>query len=165
MAEPFLSEIRIVSFNYPPRGWAFANGQTLPINQNQPLFALIGTYYGGNGQTTFQLPNLQGRVPIHYGRSYNIGQQVGEYSHTLTLQEMPQHNHNAFGSPTNANQPVPNSAVLGTAANVYRGYDNLTPLQTTSISMTGGSQPHNNMQPYLVLNFCIALVGIFPSQN
>ncbi len=165
MAEPFLSEIRIVSFNYPPRGWAFANGQTLPINQNQPLFALIGTYYGGNGQTTFQLPNLQGRVPIHYGRSYNIGQQVGEYSHTLTLQEMPQHNHNAFGSPTNANQPVPNSAVLGTAANVYRGYDNLTPLQTTSISMTGGSQPHNNMQPYLVLNFCIALAGIFPSQN
>ncbi len=165
MAEPFLSEIRIVSFNYPPRGWAFANGQTLPINQNQPLFALIGTYYGGNGQTTFQLPNLQGRVPIHYGRSYNIGQQVGEYSHTLTLQEMPQHNHNAFGSPTNANQPVPNSAVIGTAANVYRGYDNLTPLQTTSISMTGGSQPHNNMQPYLVLNFCIALAGIFPSQN
>ncbi len=165
MAEPFLSEIRIVSFNYPPRGWAFANGQTLPINQNQPLFALIGTSYGGNGQTTFQLPNLQGRVPIHYGSGYNIGQQVGEYSHTLTMQEMPQHNHNAFGSPTNANQPVPNSAVLGTAANVYRGYDNLTPLQTTSISMTGGSQPHNNMQPYLVLNFCIALVGIFPSQN
>ncbi len=128
MAEPFLSEIRIVSFNYPPRGWAFANGQTLPINQNQPLFALIGTSYGGNGQTTFQLPNLQGRVPIHYGSGYNIGQQVGEYSHTLTMQEMPQHNHNAFGSPTNANQPVPNSAVLGTAANVYRGYDNLTPL-------------------------------------
>ncbi len=165
MAEPFLSEIRIVSFNYPPRGWAFANGQILPINQNQPLFSLIGTFYGGNGQTNFQLPNLQGRVPMHYGRSYTIAQQIGEYAHTLNLQEMPQHNHNAFGSPANANQPVPNSAVLGTAANVYRGYDNLTPLQTTSISMAGGSQPHNNMQPYLVLNFCIALVGIFPSQN
>ncbi len=165
MAEPFLSEIRIVTFNYPPRGWAFANGQILPINQNQPLFSLIGTSYGGNGQTNFQLPNLQGRVPIHYGHDYTIGQQIGEYAHTLTLQEMPQHNHNAFGSPTNANQPVPNNAVLGTAANVYRGYDNLTPLQTSAISFAGGSQPHNNMQPYLVLNFCIALVGIFPSQN
>jgi microcystin-dependent protein len=165
VAEPFLSEIRIVSFNYPPRGWAFANGQILPINQNQPLFSLIGTSYGGNGQTNFQLPNLQGRVPIHYGHDYNIAQQIGEYAHTLTLQEMPQHNHNAFGSPANADQPVPNSAVLGTAANVYRGYDNLTPLQSTSISFAGGSQPHSNMQPYLVLNFCIALVGIFPSQN
>jgi microcystin-dependent protein len=151
--------------NFAPRGWAIANGQTLPINQNQALFSLIGTYYGGNGQTTFNLPNLQGKAPMHYGHDYTIGQQVGEYAHTLSLQEMPTHNHFAFGSPTNGNQPVPNGAVLGAAVNVYRTYDNLTPLQTTSISMAGGSQPHNNTQPYLVLNFCVALVGIFPSQS
>jgi microcystin-dependent protein len=165
VSDQFMSEIRMFTCNFAPRGWAIANGQTLPINQNQALFSLLGTYYGGNGQTTFNLPNLQGKVPIHFGRSYTIGQQIGEYAHTLTQQEMPTHNHFAFGSPTNANQPVPNSAVLGTAVNVYRTYDNLTPLQTTSISMTGGSQPHNNTQPYLVLNFCIALVGVFPSQS
>ena len=161
-----MSEIRVFSFNFPPRGWAFCNGQTLPINQNQALFSLLGTTYGGNGQTTFMLPNLQGKVPLHMGNGFTQGEQIGEYNHTLTILEMPQHIHTAMGSPSNANQPVPLNAVLSTALNVYAvGTNTNTNLQPATLTNWGGSQPHTNTQPYLVLNVCIALQGIFPSQN
>jgi len=167
MAEPFLGEIRIMSFNFPPKGWALCNGQTLPINQNQPLFALFGTTYGGNGQTTFALPNLQGRTPIHIGGGFSQGQNGGEQNHTLTSLEMPTHTHVAQGTTTNADQPVPTGNLLGAANNMYTGANagNLTPLDPTSISTLGGSQPHQNMQPYLTLSFCVALQGIFPSRD
>lgn len=165
MAEPFLSEIRIFSFNFPPKGWAFCNGQLLPINQNQALFALLGTTFGGNGQTTFALPNLQGSAPIHTAAGFVLGQKAGESAHTLNLQEMPQHIHGFMASSVDANQPVAAGAVLAAVNNVYGPTGNLTTLPPASITNTGGSQAHQNMQPYLVLNFCIALQGIFPSQN
>jgi len=167
MAEPFLGEIRIMSFNFPPKGWALCNGQTLPINQNQPLFALLGTTYGGNGQTTFALPNLQGQTPIHIGGGFLQGQNGGEQNHTLSSLEMPMHPHVAQGTTTNADQPIPTGNLLGAANNMYTGANagNLTPLDPTSISSQGGGQPHQNMQPYLTLSFCVALQGIFPSQN
>jgi microcystin-dependent protein len=160
-----MSEIRVLGFNFPPKGWAFCNGQILPINQNQALFSHLGTTYGGNGQTTFALPNLQGQTPIHVGEGFVQGEVIGEYNHTLIISEMPAHPHFAFGSPTNADQPVPINNVLGTALNVYASPSNFTSLEPTSIGFTGGSQPHANQQPFLVLNFCIALQGIFPSQN
>ncbi|MCA1593448.1 MAG: tail fiber protein [Acidobacteria bacterium] len=165
MSTPFLGEIKIVSFNFPPKGWALCNGQFLPINQNQALFSLLGTTYGGNGQTTFALPNLRGDVPIHVGNGHILGEAAGEAAHTLTMQEMPQHTHTFFGTAANTDQPVPNASLLGTVSNVYTGLANLTTLHPASIGNTGGSQPHNNMMPYLVLNFIIALQGIFPSQN
>src|SRR5689334_20872092 len=165
MADPFLSEIRIFSFNFPPKGWAFCNGQLLPINQNQPLYSLLGTYYGGNGQTNFALPNLQGSVPIHVGGGYTQGERVGEYAHTLSIAEMPQHTHQAYGSTDSANQPVPLNGVLASAQNVYVGAANTVNLHPTTLTNYGGSQPHSNIQPYLTLNLCIALQGIFPSRN
>lgn len=160
-----MSEIRMFSFNFPPKGWALCNGQLLPINQNQALFSLLGTMYGGNGQTNFALPDLRGRVPIHVGAGFEQGQKAGEENHTLAMQEMPQHTHTASGSPTNANVNPPVNNILGSALNVYRGPDNLTPLVGSSITTIGNSQAHANMQPYLVINACIALVGVFPSQN
>lgn len=166
MAEPFLSEIRIFSFNFPPKGWAFCNGQLLPINQNQALFALLGTTYGGNGQTTFALPNLRGQVPIHSGNGHTLGETAGESSHTVTQQEMPTHQHLLTASTTDGNTPTPTGNFLGgVPAKIYSDPTNLTALSPSSVSNVGGSQPHNNMMPYLVLNFCIALQGIFPSQN
>lgn len=165
MAEPFLSEIRIFSFNFPPKGWAFCNGQFLPINQNQALFALLGTTFGGNGQTTFALPNLQGRSPIHAGAGFGLGTTGGESAHAVNISEMPQHVHFFQASSQDANQVVAAGALLGAANNVYGAAANVTSLPGGSIGNTGGSQPHNNMQPYLVLNYCIALQGIFPSQN
>jgi microcystin-dependent protein len=166
MAEPFLSEIRIMSFNFPPKGWAFCNGQTLPINQNQPLFALLGTTYGGNGQTTFALPNLQGNVPLHMGSGFTLGQKGGEQAHTLSISEMPQHIHAMTGTSTVGDSAVPANKLLASSpALVYDPPANFTTLQPGTIGNTGGSQAHLNMQPYLVLNFCIALQGIFPSQN
>jgi microcystin-dependent protein len=165
MAEPFLSEIRIFSFNFPPKGWAFCNGQFLPINQNQALFALLGTTFGGNGQTTFALPNLQGCAPIHAGAGFTLGTKAGESAHTLTTSEMPQHVHFWQASSQDASASPALNSLLGRANNVYRSASNLTTLPPTTIQNTGGSQPHSNMQPYLVLNFCIALQGIFPSQN
>jgi microcystin-dependent protein len=160
-----MGELRIMAFNFPPKGWAFCNGQTLPINQNQALFSLLGTMYGGDGQTTFALPNLQGSAPLHVGPGYSQGQRVGEYNHTLILAELPAHTHTAYGSPVNANQPTLTGGVLATALNVYAPPNNLTPLQPQTITNAGGSQPHSNTQPYLTLNVCIALQGIFPSRN
>ena len=165
MSEPFLSEIKIVSFNFAPKGWALCNGQFLPINQNQALFALLGTTYGGNGQTTFALPNLRGQVPIHMGNGHTLGEKAGSTSVTINIQTLPSHLHACFGTTANADTPAPNPNLLGTVSNVYTAPTNLTTLHPSSITPIGGSQPHNNMMPYLVLNFIIALQGIFPSQN
>lgn len=167
MSDPFLAEIRIMSFNFPPKGWAMANGQFLPINQNQALFSLLGTTYGGNGQTTFALPNLRGRVPVHFNdSSFNLGQAGGEESHTVTQNEMPQHVHVLNGSTSNGAAAVPGGNLLASTPNqFYAGPSSLVAMNAASVSSVGGSQPHQNMQPYLVLNFCIALQGIFPSRN
>jgi microcystin-dependent protein len=166
MSEPFLSEIKIVSFNFAPKGWALCNGQLLPINQNQALFSLLGTTYGGNGQTNFALPNLRGRVPIHMGAGHTLGEQAGTTSVTVGIQQMPTHTHQAQAQPSTLNsQLVPTNALLCQASNVYHTPANLIPVNPESVTNTGGSQPHNNMMPYLVLNFIIALQGIFPSQN
>lgn len=166
MSEPFLSEIKLVSFNFPPKGWALANGQLLPINQNQALFALLGTTYGGNGQTNFALPNLRGRVPVHFGNGHNLGEAAGSTSVTVNIQQLPTHIHPMMGSNTAGDTPVPNNTVLAsTPALVYGATANLTTLNPVNVTSVGGSQPHNNMMPYLVLNFIIALQGIFPSQN
>ena len=168
MSEPFLSEIKIVSFNFAPKGWALCNGQFLPINQNQALFALLGTTYGGNGQTTFALPNLRGQVPIHMGQGFTLGQAGGSTAVTINQQTMPQHLHFLQASTATANLDAPgNTTLLGGSApnDLYNGPANLSPLIATTVTNVGGSQPHNNMMPYLVLNFIIALQGIFPSRN
>lgn len=163
MAEPFLSEIRLMSFVFPPRGWALCNGQLLPINQNQALFSLLGTTFGGDGRVNFALPDLRGRVPIHVGSGHTLGERGGEQAHTLSIAELPTHTHVAMGSPTNANVAPLVGNVLGAALNVYRDADNLIALGPTSIGNVGGSQAHLNMQPFLTLSFSIALQGIFPS--
>ncbi len=169
MSEPFLSEIKIMSFNFPPKGWALCNGQFLPINQNQALFSLLGTTYGGNGQTTFALPDLRSRVPMHEGSGFTLGQVGGQEFHTLTVSEMPTHSHVV--------NPVANAAANATVgdptgnfcANSGKScYTTDAPNNAMSpgaVTNTGGSQPHENRSPFLVLNFCIALQGIFPSQN
>lgn len=167
MASPFLGEIKIFSFNFAPQGWAQCNGQLLPINQNQALFALLGTMYGGNGQTNFALPNVRDRVPLHKGNGFTQGQTGGTSSHTLTTNEMPQHNHQISVTNEGQNTIVPNSnAYFANVApsEVYSGSGS-DAMHAQIFTNTGGSQPHNNMQPTLVLNFCIALQGIFPSQN
>ena len=166
MAEPFLAEIRIMSFNFAPKGWALCNGQFLPINQNQALFALLGTTYGGNGQTTFALPDLRGRTPIEVGSGHTLGERGGEQSHTVSIAELPTHTHTVSGSTTSTGgfDNLQNN-FLGSANNVYAQPQNLTTLNPNTIGNTGGSQPHSNMQPFLTLSFCIALQGIFPSPN
>jgi len=165
MSEPFLSEIKIFSFNFPPKGWALCNGQLLPINQNQALFALLGTTYGGNGQTNFALPNLRGRIPIHFGSGHNLGEAAGSTSVTITQQTMPTHIHPVMANTANGNTPQPNNALLAAYLNGYTQPTDLTTLMPQTVTNVGGSQPHENRQPYLVLNFCIALQGIFPSRN
>lgn len=165
MAEPFLSEIRLFSFNFPPKGWALCNGQLLPINQNQALFSLLGTTYGGDGRVNFALPNLRGRVPIHTGNGHTLGESGGSSSVTLTSSQMPQHIHQVQASSSNGNSSNPSGGVLAKALNAYREADNLTTLAPQSVTNVGGSQPHENKQPFLTLNFCIALQGIFPSRN
>ena len=173
MAEPFLSEIRIMSFSYAPRGWALCNGQFLPINQNQALFSLLGTTFGGNGQTTFALPDLRGRTPIHVGSGHTLGEKSGEQAHTLSIAELPTHTHVLNGSSANASTVAPAGNVLargsasnGNPINYYSSnVSNLVAMNSASMVNTGGSQAHLNMQPFLVLTFCIALQGIFPSPN
>jgi len=167
MATPFMSEIKIMSFNFAPKGWALCNGQFLPINQNQALFSLLGTMYGGDGRTNFALPDLRGRVPMHWGASHSVlGERGGQESHTVIIQELPAHIHPAQGTSTSTNTvAIPTGNVFGGANNVYTTADNLVALLPGSISNIGGSQPHENRQPYLTLSFCIALQGIFPSQN
>jgi microcystin-dependent protein len=165
MAEPFLSEIRIFSFDFAPKGWAFCNGQLMPINQNQALFSLLGTTYGGDGRVNFALPDLRTRVPIHVGNGHILGERGGEQAHTVTSSEMPQHTHVATASSANGDTPFASGKLLAAALNLYAGASNLTTLNQGTITNVGGSQPHQNMQPFLALNFCIALQGIFPSQN
>lgn len=166
MAEPFLSEIRIFSFNFAPRGWAQCNGQLLPINQNQALFSLLGTTYGGNGTINFALPELRGRVPMHVGGGLVLGQKAGEEFNTLTLNEMPAHTHQAVGSaagPT-VTPPTNNFWASNTGFTPYGTTAN-TAMSPQAIGNSGGSQAHENRSPFLTLNMCIALQGIFPSPN
>jgi microcystin-dependent protein len=167
MAEPFLSEIRIMSFGFAPKGWALCNGQLLPINQNQALFSLLGTTYGGDGRVNFALPNLQGRVPIHMGSGHTLGERGGEQSHTLSIAEIPTHLHQLQGLPGAATDSIPSvDRVLAQGlAQTYHAPTSLAAMDPSSISNRGGSQAHLNMQPFLTLNFSIALQGIFPSQN
>jgi microcystin-dependent protein len=165
MAEPFLSEIRIMSFAFAPKGWALCNGQLLPINQNQALFSLLGTTFGGDGRVNFALPDLRARAPIHVGGGHTLGERGGEQAHTLSIAELPTHTHAAQASPNTGDVSNPTNAVLASASNVYRTADSLTALSAASVANVGGSQAHLNMQPFLTLNFCIALQGIFPSPN
>lgn len=167
MGTPFMSEIKIVGFNFPPKGWAECNGQFLPINQNQALFSLLGTMYGGNGQTTFALPDFRGRVPVHIGSGITQGQAGGQEFHTVTQSEMPAHNHFVQASNTLATTGSPGGNLLGVNNVPLYGpmAGNLTTLYPATVSNVGGSQPHENRQPFLVLNFIIALQGAFPSQN
>ena len=168
MAEPFLSEIRIMSFVFAPKGWALCNGQLLPINQNQGLFSLLGTTFGGDGRVNFALPDLRGRTPIHVGGGHTLGERGGEPAHTISIAELPTHTHVLNCSSTAGNAFVPTSNILAK----IEGVDAYAPanagvvaMKPNSITNVGGSQAHLNMQPFLTLNFCIALQGIFPSPN
>src|SRR5262245_7197872 len=166
MAEPFLSEIRLVSFSFPPKGWAFTDGQLLPINQNQALFSLLGTTFGGDGRVNFGLPDCRGRAPIHVGGGYTLGNRGGEQAHTLSISELPTHTHAASATNTNGTAIIPSGNLLAAAApnQLYIAPDaNLTALSPGTLANVGGSQAHLNLQPFLTLSFCIALQGIFPS--
>ena len=167
MSDPYIAEIRIMTFGFPPKGWAMCNGQLLPINQNQALFSLLGTTYGGNGQTTFALPDLRGRTPLHTGAGVVLGQRSGEEAHTITAVELPVHTHPANAAGVAGDTPIAPADILASESTpMYAPPDaGLAPLAAGSLSSAGGSQPHNNMMPFLSLNFCIALQGIFPSRN
>lgn len=165
MSEPFLSEIRMMSFVFAPRGWALCNGQLLPINQNQALFSLLGTTFGGDGRVNFALPDLRGRVPIHVGSGHTLGERGGEQAHTLNIAELPTHTHLVNASSADGNSPSPTNNLFGSYSNGYAAAASLTSLLPETITNTGGSQTHLNMQPFLTINFCIALQGIFPSPN
>ena len=166
MAEPFLSEIRIMSFNFAPKGWALCNGQLLPINQNQALFSLLGTTFGGDGRVNFALPDVRARVPIHVGNGHTLGEKGGEQAHTLNISEMPQHIHFLNAQDANGTLGNPKSNLLAQFANGYTTPGaNLGTLSPPTVSNVGGSQAHLNQQPFLALTFCIALQGIFPSPN
>ncbi len=171
MSEPFLAEVRMVGFNFAPRGWAFCDGQILPINQNQSLFSLLGTTYGGDGRTSFALPDLRSRTAIHVGNSngggdHLLGQKGGEETHTLAANEMPQHTHTAQATNTPSIDDDPTNRVLGQGpSNMYAAHSASVAMGSGMIANAGGGQAHNNMQPYSVVNFCIALQGLFPSRN
>ena len=169
MSEPFLAEIRIVGFNFAPRGWAFCDGQILPINQNQSLYSLLGTTYGGDGRTSFALPDLRGRSPMHVGSSngtsHTLGQKSGEETHTLAANEMPQHKHAWQAQNAAGNNPATTGNLLGQFVNGYRDALDQASLRSGTVANVGGGQAHDNMMPYLAVNFCIALQGLFPSRN
>lgn len=167
MADPYLGQVQAFAIGYAPRGWAECNGQVLPINQNQALFSILGTTYGGNGQTTFALPDLRGRVPIHVSTTIPLGTAQGAENHTVTVNEMPAHNHfamaNSIDDMRNQSSPV-GHVWAAEEANAY-GTDLKGRMHGTALGSAGGGQPHSNMQPYTVIRFCIALQGIFPSPN
>jgi microcystin-dependent protein len=167
MSEPFLSEIRVFSFGFPPKGWALCNGQLLPINQNQALFSLLGTTYGGDGRVNFGLPNLQARIPMHEGNGHTLGEQGGQQAHTLSVSEVPGHTHSVACSVVAGTKPSAANNVWAVDNNGNAPYSSVgdTTMATGAIGVTGGSQPHPNLAPYTVLSFCIALQGIFPSQT
>ena len=165
MSDPFIGEIKVISFNFAPKGWTFCNGQLLPINQNQALFSILGTMYGGDGRVNFALPNLQARMPIHQGQGFSVGDRGGEATHVLTTNEMPAHNHPALAAAT-ADGASPNGTTWAPADGSVQYFP--TPnavMSAAAIGNIGGGQPHANEAPYLVLNFIIALQGIFPSRN
>ena len=164
MAEPFLAEIRLMSFNFAPKGWAMCNGQLLPINQNQALFSLLGTTFGGDGRVNFGLPDLRGRVPVHAGGGHTLGERGGEQAHTLSIAELPTHSHAVRASSTATGGVAdPTGAFLGGGNNVYASGSATATLRPDALTNVGGSQAHLNMQPFLTVTFCIALQGIFPS--
>lgn len=166
MAEPFLAEIRIMSFEFAPRGWALCNGQLLPINQNQALFSLLGTTFGGDGRVNFALPDLRGRVPIHVGSGHTLGERGGEQAHTLSIAELPTHTHVLNGTSNEGTALTTSGNLLAKNLNFsYHSPDSLVAMNAGTIANVGGSQAHLNMQPFLALTFCIALQGIFPSRN
>ncbi len=166
MSEPFLAEIRIVGFNFAPRGWAFCDGQILPINQNQSLYSLLGTNYGGDGRTSFALPDLRSRTPIHRDDGHPLAQKSGAETVTLTAAEIAAHTHSVKASSAVANNAVATGRILGSAF-IYRDAEaaSTTALRSGTVTNAGGGQAHNNMQPYLTLSFVIALQGLFPSRN
>ncbi len=166
MSEPFLAEIRMVGFNFAPRGWAFCDGQILPINQNQSLYSLLGTTYGGDGRTSFALPELRGRTPIHMGNGHSLGQRSGTETQPLTVAQIPRHQHQLRASSDNANENAPADNLLArSTSTIYSSPGNLVAMNSGAVADTGAGQGHDNMQPYLALNFCIALQGLFPSRN
>lgn len=173
MGEPYIGEIRMFGGNFPPNGWAFPTGQLMPISQNDALFTLIGTTYGGDGQETFGLPNIQGRFPIHAGQgpgisqSYQLGEMAGVESVTLTTQQLPVHNHAFLASNELAQNPQPTSSVPAQASVVklYTGDAPDSQMNAQMMSPVGGSQPHENMQPYLAISFILSLYGVFPQQT
>ena len=167
MSEPYLAEVRIFGFNFAPRGWAFCDGQILPIQQNQALYSLLGTTYGGDGRTTFALPDLRGRTPIHVGDGFNLGNRGGEESPALTVNEIPSHTHQAKATSDIGTNPNPGGRVLASSApaEVYGPPNNQVDLRAGTVANTGAGQGHENMQPYLALTFAIALQGTFPPRN
>jgi len=172
MAQPYVGEIRMIGFSFPPVGWMLCQGQTLPISENEVLFQLIGTTYGGDGQETFQLPNLQSRVPLHFGQApsgvtYQIAEMAGVESVTLTTQQIPNHTHALMATTNTAQQTQATGQVLGNSATatMYIEDSPSVALNANAITPSGGSQPHENLQPYLCINFIISLFGIFPSQT
>ena len=167
MAEPFLAEVRMMSFGFPPKGWATCDGQLLPINQNQALFSLLGTTFGGDGRVNFGLPDLTGRTPMHMGSGHTLGERGGEQAHTLSISEIPTHVHSANASNNAGTDVIPANDLLGNSApnTVFGPVQDLTALRASTVANIGGSQAHLNMQPFLTVNFCIALQGIFPSQT
>jgi microcystin-dependent protein len=171
MADPFVAEIRIFGFNFAPTGWAQCNGQLLPLSQNTALFSLLGTFYGGNGKSNFALPNLEGSLPLHQGQGqglslYDLGQNGGAETVTLLESEMPAHNHFIQASGADALEPAPANQqfATGTGVNYFAEPGQIVSLAFQGLPPAGGSLPHNNLMPYLTLNFCIALQGVFPAR-